>query len=157
MYNSHKRVDALKFQTVVLPNGMIGNVAGPYEGRKHDSFMLADSDLLQKLQQHVWFNLQPLCVYGDPAYPISVHSNDAQGRYNKVISSVIVSVEWLFGLVSNYFKFVNFKKMQRIGVSVAGKVYIVCSILPNAHTCLYGSLTSETFNLEPPHIPDYFH
>ena len=52
LYNSHKRVHALKFQTIVLPNGMIGNLAGPYEGKRHDSFMLADSGLLQKLQQH---------------------------------------------------------------------------------------------------------
>ena len=32
--------------------------------------------------------------------------------------------------------------MQIIGVSAIGKVYIVCSILENAHTCLYGNLIS---------------
>ena len=104
-------------------NFPIGNLAGPYEGRKYDSFMLADSGLLQKLQQHAQFNLQPLCVYGDPTYPIYMHlqssfrganQNDAQGRYKKAMSSVRVSVEWRFGLVSYYFKFVDFKKMQRI-------------------------------------------
>ena len=72
------------------------------------------------------------------------------------MSSVQTSVEWLFGLVSNYFKFVDFKKMQRIGMSPVGKVYIVCSILQNAHTCLYGNLISETFELEPSSIRDYF-
>ena len=70
------------------------------------------------------------------------------------MSSVRTSVEWLFGLVSNYFKFVDFKKMQRIGMSPIGKVYIVCSFLQNAHTCLYG--ISKTFELEPPSIRDYF-
>ena len=73
VYNGHKRVHALKFQTVVLPNGTIGNLAGPYEGRRHDTFMLADSGLFQQLQQHAWHNQQPLCIYGDPAYPLSVH------------------------------------------------------------------------------------
>lgn len=29
MYNGHKRVHALKFQSVALPNGMIGNLFGP--------------------------------------------------------------------------------------------------------------------------------
>lgn len=29
MYNGHKRVPALKFQSVALPNGMIGNLFGP--------------------------------------------------------------------------------------------------------------------------------
>ena len=157
MYNGHKRVHALKFQTVVLPNGMIGNLAGPYEGRRHDSFMLADSGLLQQLQQHAWHNQQPLCIYGDPAYPLSVHlQSPFRGANLNPMSSVRVSVEWLFGLVSSYFKFIDFKKMQRIGVSPVAKVYIICSLLQNAHTCLYGNLISENFNLNPPQIRDYF-
>ena len=30
VYNGHKRVHSLKFQSVVLPNGLIGNLAGPW-------------------------------------------------------------------------------------------------------------------------------
>ena len=37
-----------------------------------------------------------------------------------------------------------------------GKVYIVFSILQNGHTCWYGNLISETFELEPPSMRDYF-
>ena len=134
---------------------MIGNLAGPYEGRRHDSFMLANSGLLQQLQQHAWHNQQPLRIYGDSAYPLPVHLqslfrganlNPLEERYN----------QWLFGLVSNYFKFIDCKKMQRIGVSPVAKVYIICSLLQNAHTCLYGNLISENFNLNPPQIRDYF-
>ena len=33
VYNGHKRVHAMKFQSIVLPNGMICNLSGPYEGR----------------------------------------------------------------------------------------------------------------------------
>ena len=29
LYNGHKRVHALEFQSVVLPNGLIGNMYGP--------------------------------------------------------------------------------------------------------------------------------
>ena len=29
LYNGHKRVHALKFQSVVLPNGLIANMYGP--------------------------------------------------------------------------------------------------------------------------------
>ena len=72
------------------------------------------------------------------------------------MSSVQTSVEWLFGLVPNYFKFVDFKKIQRTGLSPVGKVYIVCSTLQNAHTCLYGNYISEIFELEQPSIRDYF-
>ena len=47
VYNGDKRVHALKSWAVVLPNDMIGNLTGPYEERRHDSFMLADFGLLQ--------------------------------------------------------------------------------------------------------------
>ena len=161
VYHGHKRVQALKFQNVTLPSGMIANLSGPYEGRRHDSFMLAESGLSKQLQQHAWSNNNPLCIYGDPTYPLSVHlqasfrganSTQDQKRFNIAMSSLRTSVEWLFGVVSNYFKFVDFKKMQRIGMSPVEKVYIVCSILQNAHTCLYGNLISETFELQPPLI-----
>ena len=48
-YNGHKRIHAFKFQSVVAPNGLIAFLDGPYEGRKHDSGMLAESGLLNKL------------------------------------------------------------------------------------------------------------
>ena len=50
VYSGHKRVHALKLQNVTLPNGMIANLSGPYEGRRHDSFTLAESGLLNQLQ-----------------------------------------------------------------------------------------------------------
>ncbi|KAK2564226.1 hypothetical protein P5673_012473 [Acropora cervicornis] len=60
--------DALKFQSLALPNGMIGNMFGP--GKKHDAGMLAYSGLLHLLQQHAVSPFgQPMCIYGDPAYP----------------------------------------------------------------------------------------
>ena len=37
VYNGHKRVHALKFQSIVTPNGLIANLFGPVEGRRHDN------------------------------------------------------------------------------------------------------------------------
>lgn len=106
VYNGHKRLHALKFQSIALPNGLIGNLAGPFEGRRHDSTMLYESSLLQNLQRVAFHNGQPLCVYGDPAYPLNVHLQAPfqtanitpdQQMYNKAMSKVRISVEWLFG------------------------------------------------------------
>ena len=69
MYNGHKRVHAMKFQSVVLPNGIIANLGGPYKGRRHNSSMLQQSGL--KCVAH--FNDKPLCWYGDPPYTLGVH------------------------------------------------------------------------------------
>ena len=44
------------------------------EGRKHDAGMLRESGLLPMLQRNaISLTGQPLCVYGDPAYPLRVH------------------------------------------------------------------------------------
>ena len=70
LYNGHKRVHAIKFQSVVAPNGLIANLYGPVEGRRHDSGMLADSGLLPQLQLHSRSPLgNPICIYGDLGYP----------------------------------------------------------------------------------------
>ena len=50
LYNGHNRVHSIKFQSVVAPNGLIVNLFGPVEGRRHDSGMLAMSGLLPMLE-----------------------------------------------------------------------------------------------------------
>ena len=49
VYNGHKKTHALKFQSVVLSNGLIGNLFGPLEGKRHDCALLRLSNLLPKL------------------------------------------------------------------------------------------------------------
>ena len=71
LYNGHKRVHSIKFQSVVIPNGVISNLFGPCERKKHDSSMLHHSGLLEQLEQHAQTpNGEPACLYSDQAYPL---------------------------------------------------------------------------------------
>ena len=45
-------------------------------------------------------------------------------------------VEWMFSDIINYFTFLDFKKDLKIGLSLVGKMYIVCVLLHNARTNL---------------------
>ena len=128
--------------------------------------MLAESHLYENLEQFAFSpSGQPMCIYGDPAYPMRIHLQalfrehrlDQQMQaFNKSMSAVRISVEWIFGDIVNYFKFLDFKKNLKIGLSQVGKMYIVCTILQNALTCMYGNLTSQFFNLDPPNLNEYF-
>ena len=128
--------------------------------------MLADSGLLQTMQQlAVSPTGQQMCLYGDPAYPLRVHLQGPfrnavltpqMQEYNAAMSAVRVSVEWPFGDIINYFKFMDFKKNLKIKLSSVGKMYVVCAILRNALTCLYGNQTSAFFHLDPPTLQEYF-
>ena len=73
-YNCHKRYYALKFQSVVATNGFIANLYGSVEGKRHNSGTHMDLDLLNELQQYSFGqNQRPLYIYGDSAYPLTVH------------------------------------------------------------------------------------
>ena len=160
VYNGHmrKRVHSLKFQSVVIPNGLIANLSGPYEGKKHDSGM---SGLLANLENYSYSPKDLLCIYGDLRPHLQGPFKDLQltpeqRDFNKAMSATRVSVEWVFGDIINFFTFLDFKKNLKLHLSAVGKMYIVCSLLTNAHTILYGSVTSQYFNVNPPRLQEYF-
>lgn len=137
---------------------------GPIEGRRHDAFMLSESGLLEKLRPLTHANGDPCVVYGDPAYGVSLNiispfrgSNltAAERDFNKAMSSVRVSVEWTFGKIAQLFAFLDFKKNLKLLLQPVGKYYLVGALLTNCHTCLYGSQTSQFFNVAPPNLDVY--
>ena len=102
------------------------------EGRKHDAGMLADSGLMQDLESYAFSTTgDPMALYSDPAYPLKVHLivpycaagiSPQMEEFNKCMSTGRVSVEWLFGDINDFFKFVDFKKTQKISLSAVGKM-----------------------------------
>ena len=136
------------------------------EGKRHDAGMLRMSGLLDQLQQFSHSPAgQPLCIYGDPAYPLRIHLQapykaahltQDQEAFNSSMSDVRSAVEWVFGDILSYFAFLDFKKSLKIGLSPIGTMYSVCGLLRNAVTCFYGSTTSDYFDLQPPTIQEYF-
>ena len=166
LYNGHKRHHALKYQSISTPCGLMANLFGPVEGKRHDSAMLAMSGLLPNLQQYSHGpHGELLCLYGDPTYPLrrnlqgpfkGARLNQQEIDFNTTMSSVRVSVEWLFGDIIENFKFTDFKKNQKIGLSCIGKAYRVSALMTNAHTCLYRNNASFFFDMEPPLLEEYF-
>ena len=76
---------------------------------------------------------QPLCIYGDPAYPVRVHLQfpyhhgqltNAQKAFNTLMSSVRIAVEWVFGDIVNHFGCLDFNKNLKIGHSPVGKIHL---------------------------------
>ena len=161
VYNGHKRQHALKYQSITTPNGMIANLYGPVDGKRHDATI---SGLMLILEN---FSLGPqherLCIYGNPAYPLrwylqapfrGAHLTQQQKAFNDSMAKVRLSVEWLFGNVINNFEFSDFKKNQKIGLSNIGKTYRVSALLTNAHTSLYRNNCTNYFDLDPPALEE---
>ncbi|XP_049519125.1 uncharacterized protein LOC119445933 [Dermacentor silvarum] len=68
-FSGHKRLHALKYQSLMCPNGLICELDGPYPGSKHDAGIFHDSGLYKKLEKLNEGN-QQFVLYGDPAYPL---------------------------------------------------------------------------------------
>ena len=97
--------------------------------------MLADSGVYNELATNSFDPAgHPLCLYGDPAYPLRVHLQapfknavltQQMEDFNNSMSALRSSVEWLFSDVINDFTFFDFKKNLKIGLSSVGKMHVV--------------------------------
>ena len=97
------------------------------EGRKHRASMLLYEDLTYLVRIHLQAPFRNLVL------------TPAVQAFNSSMSAVRQSVEWLLGYIVNYFKFMDFHKNLKIGLSSVGKMYIVSALLSNAHTILIWS------------------
>ena len=165
-YNGHKRQHSLKFQSVMLPNGIISHFFGPIEGRRHDSAMYFASGLDVQAAQVYDSSPNQLALYADSAYAFRCYLitpfkgarlSNVQHKFNNNMSKVRTSVEWGFGKISGVFAFLDFHRNLKVYLQPVGKLMYTGAILANVHTCLYSSQTSKYFGLEPPTLEQYFY
>lgn len=165
VYNGHKRVHGLKFQAIVTPDGLIANLYGPESGRRHDAYLFQASGVLPYMQQNMNVNGQPLCLYGDSAYPQAAHImrpylgnlTPQQEQFNTAMARVRQAVEWGFGDIVRYWAFLDFKKNLRIFQAPVAKLYTVGALLTNCLACKYPWAGGRVgyFNLDPPSLQEY--
>lgn len=162
LFNGHKRVHCLKFQGLTSPDGLLVHLSGPYEGKRHDAAILAQSGLLDDLIQYSPNH----CIFGDTAYPLRRQLmanyragarglNPEQELFNKTMSAARVCVEWSFGKISTDFAYLDFKKNLKLYLQPIASYFKVGALMSNCHSCLYGSQTQYHFNCEPPTLEHY--
>ncbi|KAE9124044.1 hypothetical protein PF002_g7954 [Phytophthora fragariae] len=164
MYNGHKRVHAMKFQTVVTPDGIISHLFGPVDGRRHDLFILNQSGLKTQLEINPSFHNNKL-IYGDPAYGRTnvfccpykgCRVNAPQMELNKDMSAVRVSVEWSYGEITKYYSFPDYKRHQRVATTPTATLDKLGVFFTNCVTIARGgSNNSKYFSCKPPTFDEY--
>ena len=127
--------------------------------------MLRDSHLYQSLERFAFNPLgQPMCLYGDPAYPLCLHLQKpyrnvaltpAMQAYSKAMSNVRPSVEWLFNSYSSRTRRIwadiyNHEDVGRLGYYqlISGKseknnCFSECSCSPITGNCHSNVVESE--------------
>ena len=161
-YNGHHRVHCLKFQTVTAPNGLIIHVFGPINGRRHDSFLLRSSQLLESLAQLTVNAGLHFCIFGDSAYPINdfiLRMNKGPGlsreqvAFNTEMSKHRVTVEWGYRDIIENFKFVDYAKNLKLFLQPIASYYKVGALLTNCKNIMRSTnsnnKTAVHFQCEP--------
>lgn len=161
-YSGHKRVHCLKFQAVTTPDGIIAHLHGPVEGRRHDLFLVLDSNIKETMEKAPFAEY---VLYGDPGYnPTNwmvapykgAQVTPAQAAFNAAMSSVRVTVEWSFGRVTSLWRLLDFAPALRVLSSPIGSYYQVAVLLTNCRTALDGrNEVSDQFQVKPPSLGEY--
>jgi len=165
-FSGHKRAHCIKFQSIMMPDGIIVHLSGPWNGARHDAGMFRESGIASSIGCHLNVNQLQYYLYGDPAYPLTdflitpyrdVPLSDYQREFNKRMSRVRESVEWGFQKVISLFAFLDFKKNLKLHLQPVGKYYLVGALLANCHTCFNGSQVASFFEMDPPTLREYLH
>jgi hypothetical protein len=176
LYTGYKKCHGMKFQGVVIPNGLIAPLAGPFRAPQNDSSVLKESILFEKIEMHAvqpgshpgdvledrWFQL-----YGDSAYGVSpflvspfagVGERTAdEHAWNTTMGRVCISVEHLFGVVIQEWPFLNTFWKQKVLGNACGLMYWVAVLLTNAQACMVPNQTAQCYGCAPPTLVEYFH
>ena len=149
-----------------FPNGMCGDMFGPFSFRHNDLELLRDSELNARLAAVQRGRAKQFCSYGDGIFPIDTHTigkhvgdnlTDREKYENRMMSRIRVANEWDYGVVGNLYPFIKWKAGQKIRRNpFVTRYYIVATLLRNAHLCMYEGLTSSYFNCPCPTLENYF-
>ncbi|OAD02160.1 hypothetical protein MUCCIDRAFT_82544 [Mucor lusitanicus CBS 277.49] len=117
LYNGWKHVHALKYQSIVTPDGITSSMMGPVIGARHDKFMYTMLETEKRLQKYLHISDDEednYAIYGDPAYVESEHlhcpfpsqsTDPLEIECNKSMAKVRIAVEWEFAEVMKYFSY----------------------------------------------------
>ncbi|MDX1903259.1 MAG: transposase family protein [Thermonemataceae bacterium] len=158
LYTRYKRCHAIKFQSVVTPDGYVACLAGPFVGRRHDSRMLRESQLVEQLEALMpedGSNGTVYTLYGDLAYPQSAYifggfvapdRNSPEARFNQAMSRIRIAVEWGFATILRRWTHLDFTRSMKLFEQPIAQQFINCAFLVNLQNCFYGGATNVYFD-----------
>jgi nuclease HARBI1 len=139
-YSGHKRRPGLKWQVITTPDGMLFHICGPYEGRRHDMHLYAESGLDDILSENNLIDGVQHYLFGGSGYTLrpylmtpseGANLNAIELLFNKRMSKARVSVEWAFKYIKKYFSHIAFPRKIALSRTPGGAWYRASCLLWN--------------------------
>ena len=166
MYNGWKSQHGVKDQTVDGASGHTWDLFGPLPIRQNDLHLLRESKILDRWKntighlQHGEDDDSPsMKIFGDSAYKFREHiftyfsrehNQELSELLNYSLKAVRISIEWNYGHTVQLFKALSKIDKLRALAGKSGnslKLYTVATLLRNFHVWLYGSQSSNYFEI----------
>lgn len=178
MYSGFKKKHGFNWLGTMAPNGLFVFFLGPCTGRNNDTILVRDTDYYGKLKglvhaavsddiSHGRDGERQYTSYGDSIFSTNdvmaagyfqVVMQDFMQEANGALNQPRTSVEWGFGLMGQYFPYLNQSRSFRLCVPRPKVIQIIetCAILTNMYTCARGGNQINTyFGLSPPSLETY--
>lgn len=162
-YSGHKRRHAIKFQSVLTPDGLVFHLYGPVEGRRHDMTLYHESGLDTTLATALLIDGQRYYIYGDTAYFIRPWLQAAyqgiltpeQEAFNASMKVPRTAVEWGFKDIKQICTTLDYTRKLKVREAPVAQVYKIGVLVWNLRCCAYGGATSSFFDCPPPTWDEY--
>ena len=156
IYTRFKKCHGVKFHSVTVLESFIAYLKGPWPAQTQDAQMLCESQLMEELEDLMPANGEGAVygMYGDLAYAQSIYliggfwkptAGSDEALFNRQISSVHITVEWVFRDIIEKWKFLDFHSAMRVFEMPVAEFYTNGAFLSNICNCLYGNKTQQYF------------
>jgi len=157
-YSGHKRRHAIKFQSVITPDGLIAHLFGPWEGRRHDMTWYHESGLDAVLSDALVIQGVQHYIYGDAAYLVRPWLQASfrgvmkpnKEACNETMKVPRAAIECGFKDVKQVCAFRDFLRKLKIREGPVGLFYRAGALIWKLRCCAYGSATADFFKCPPP-------
>jgi len=154
-YNGWKKLHGMKWQTIILANGMDFHIFGPLSVRRNDLTALDKSDIENKIREQFFVDEIVLKLFGDSAFMVSDIMSTAESLPGRGMSSVREVIEWSYKDVKQLWKYCDYKHVLQLRKQPVAKIFFVCLLLRNIYVSLHGSQTSDYFTMTPPTLEEW--
>ena len=166
MYNGWKSQYGVKDQTVDGASGHTWDIYGPLPIRQNDLYLLRESNILDRWRDTIRElpredeSIPEMKIFGDSAYKYREHlftyfprkhNQQCSELLNYALKAVRISIEWNYGHTVQLFKALSkIDKLRALSgkEGTALKLYTVATLFRNFHVWLYGSQSSNYFDIQ---------
>ena len=151
-WSGWKKFNGMKWQTLILANGMDLHVYGPESCHHNDLFTLAESNILLDFEALQAGQLRLLKIFGDSAYADGRVLGTGGGRG---MASVRETIEWSYKDLKAQWKYCDYRHVLQVRKQPIAKIVFVCMLLRNAYVTMNGGQVGEYLNMMPPTLEEW--